>query len=60
MKIRITLLLRDVDDSNYTYGSLRRPDVLSLRRLVDGQIQVRAETPGRWYGCMSKPLAAPS
>jgi hypothetical protein len=47
-------MLRYVDDSNYTYVSLRRSNKLSLRRLVNGQIQILAEapltvTPGQRY-----------
>ena len=43
-----------VDDSNYYYLSLRRSQQLSLRRLVNGQIQVLATVPqaltlGAWH-----------
>ena len=43
-----------VDDSNYYYLTLRRSQQLSLRRLVNGQIQVLATVPqaltlGEWH-----------
>lgn len=48
------LLARYTDDQNYIYVTLRSSNVLSLRRLVNGQIQVLSEqpltiTPGTWY-----------
>jgi hypothetical protein len=48
------LLGRYTDDQNYMYVTLRGSNVLSLRRLVNGQIQVLSEQPfsvsvGTWY-----------
>jgi hypothetical protein len=48
------VLLRYVDDNNYVYASLRSSNRVSLRRLVNGRIEVLAEapltvTPGAWY-----------
>ena len=50
----IGLAAHVVDDSNYYYLSLRRSQQLSLRRLVNGQIQVLATVPqaltlGAWH-----------
>ena len=50
----IGLAAHVVDDSNYYYLSLRRSQQLSLRRLVNGQIQVLAAVPqaltlGAWH-----------
>ncbi len=47
-------LLRYVDDANYAYVSLRNTNQISLRQLVNGQINVLTEapftvTPGTWY-----------
>ena len=43
-----------VDEQNYYYLTLRRSNQLSLRRVVNGQIQVLATVPqpvatGTWY-----------
>jgi hypothetical protein len=50
----IGLAAHVVDDSNYYYITLRRSQQLSLRRLVNGQIQVLATVPqsltlGSWH-----------
>jgi hypothetical protein len=50
----IGLAARVVDDNNYYYLTLRRSQQLSLRRLVNGQIQVLATVPqaltlGAWH-----------
>lgn len=48
------LAVRVIDDSNYYYLTLRRSNTLSLRRLVNGQIQVLGTVPhpltlGAWH-----------
>lgn len=48
------LMARYVDDGNYYYVTVRNSNVISLRKLVNGAIQVIAEapltvTPGTWY-----------
>ena len=50
----IGLAARVVDDNNYHYLTLRRSQQLSLRRLVNGQVQVLATVPqaltlGAWH-----------
>jgi hypothetical protein len=50
----IGLAARVVDESNYYYVTLRRSQQLSLRRMVNGQIQVLATVPqpltlGAWH-----------
>ena len=50
----IGLAARFVDDNNYHYLTLRRSQQLSLRRLVNGQVQVLATVPqaltlGAWH-----------
>jgi len=50
----VGLMARYDDDSNYLYVTLRSSNVLSLRQLAAGQIQVLSEqqlnvTPGTWY-----------
>ena len=54
-------MLRYVDDRNYVYVSLRNSNRISLRRLVDGQIQILAEAPftvtaGAWYTLRAEAL----
>ncbi len=55
------VMLRYVDDQNYVYVSLRSNNTISLRRLVNGQIEVLAEapltvTPGTWYTVRAEAL----
>jgi hypothetical protein len=55
------VILRYVDDQNYVYVSLRSNNTVSLRRLVNGQIEVLAEapltvTPGAWYTVRAEAL----
>jgi hypothetical protein len=57
----VGVLLRYVDDQNYVYVSLRSSNTVSLRRLVNGQIEVLAEapltvTPGAWYTVRAEAL----
>lgn len=55
------VILRYMDDQNYVYVSLRSNNTVSLRRLVDGQIEILAEapltvTPGAWYTVRAEAL----
>ena len=55
------VMLRYLDDRNYVYVSLRSSNRVSLRQVVNGQVQVLREatftvTPGTWYSLRAEAL----